>query len=166
MSMYLNHQLEQFSRVYVRAVATVAGFGVYEPSVDHDSIDIGFAARGGAGTFRSPRLEAQLKCTSSLAVTGPSLPLPLKMKNYEDLRVACVVPRVLIVVCVPEDMSDWFSQDENEMVLRRCGYWMSLMGAPEVANDANVTVRLPRTNIFSPNALRGMMENVSKGLLL
>ncbi|MCP4592034.1 MAG: hypothetical protein GY842_14965 [bacterium] len=54
-----NQQLEQLSRAYVRAVAAVAGLAVYEPDVDHDSVDLGLAARGGPGVLRSPRLELQ-----------------------------------------------------------------------------------------------------------
>ncbi len=58
----LNQMKEQFSHAYVKAVAAVAGFAWYKPSVDDDSIDLGLAQRGGGGTTRSPRLEIQLKC--------------------------------------------------------------------------------------------------------
>jgi hypothetical protein len=163
--MDLNHQQEQFSRAYVRAVATIAGVCLYEPEVDHDSIDLGFAARGGGGTLRSPRLEAQLKCTLSDVRRDEQVRYPLKLKNYDDLRLRCHVPRILIVVVVPRDVGDWFAQDEEAMVLRRCGYWRSLLGEPAVENEAKITVALPRRNVFSPAALQGMMARVSEGLL-
>ena len=46
-------------------MATVAGYTLYQPEVDDDSVDLGVAARGGNGTLRSPRLEIQVKCTST-----------------------------------------------------------------------------------------------------
>jgi hypothetical protein len=52
---------EQFSHSFIGAIASIAKFTTYKPSVDDDSIDIGFCKRGGCGTIRSPRLEAQLK---------------------------------------------------------------------------------------------------------
>jgi hypothetical protein len=62
--MDLNLRAEQFSRVYVRAVATVAGYTIYEPEVDDDSIDLGIAGRAASGFPCPPRVEIQLKCTS------------------------------------------------------------------------------------------------------
>jgi hypothetical protein len=68
------------------------------------------------------------------------------------------------VVVVPRDVSDWFAQDEEAMVLRRCGYWRSLLGEPAVDNEVKVTVALPRRNLLTPTALRGMMSRVGEGL--
>jgi hypothetical protein len=39
----LNAQKEQFSRAYVFAVAAVAGYATYTPSVDDDSFDLWIA---------------------------------------------------------------------------------------------------------------------------
>ena len=55
--MHLDQQKEQFSKAFVHAVATIAGYGTYQPAVDDDSIDLGIAARGGLHTTRRPRLE-------------------------------------------------------------------------------------------------------------
>lgn len=118
--MDLNAQKEQFSRAYVQAVAAVAGYAWYAPSVDDDSVDLGIAERGGRGTVRSPRLEAQLKCHAAQTPGGEHLSFPLKMKNFDDLRDPNVqVPRVLIVVLVPDVPGDWLTCSEPEMVLRR-----------------------------------------------
>ena len=61
----LNLQKEQFSRAYVPAIAAAAAFAAEEPLVDDDSVDMEICARGGEGTTKSPRLEVQVKCTSS-----------------------------------------------------------------------------------------------------
>lgn len=164
MTMDLRQQQEQFSRAYVHAVATVAGFTTYRPDVDDDSVDLGIAARGGTTTLRSPRIEAQLKCTSTSVRRDDEVRFPLRLKNYDDLRAGCHVPRLLIVVLVPEDVADWLVQTEEAMVLRRCGYFRSLADAPAVDNTTSVTVHLPRANVLTPAALGVMMLRVGERL--
>jgi hypothetical protein len=159
-----NQQKEQFSNAHLRAVVAVAGYGVYKPEPDEDSVDWGIAARGGGGSFRSPRLELQLKCAATDLEDGPVLRYRLKLKNYNDLRVEdLLVPRILVLVRVPEQMGDWLRQSEDEMALRHCGYWVSLRGRPETANASTVTIEVPRSQVFSVAALQGLMSRISAG---
>ncbi len=43
--MDIDQRKEQFSHAYVKAVAAVAGFAWYKPSVDDDSIDLAWLRR-------------------------------------------------------------------------------------------------------------------------
>lgn len=161
-----NQQKEQFSRAYVHAVASVAGFSLYEPSVDDDSIDLGFARRGGADgdCICSPRVEAQLKCTSRDVIGDESLSFDLKVKNYNELCPEnFLVPRILIVVVVPDSMTDWLTHTEKELVLRRCAWWISLRGQPKSTNTSTERTHIPRAQVFSPQALTSMMERIAAG---
>ena len=156
-----NQQKELFGFAYVRAVASVAGYGVHRPEPDDDSVDLVVSARGPQGSYRSPRLDVQVKCTAQDCVAEDAVHYPLKLKNYEELRgEGFLVPRVLVVVTVPVAVQDWLSQSEQEMILRHCGYWLSLRDAPETDNDSSVTVRIPRANVFSVENLRRLMETV------
>ena len=162
--MDLNAQKEQFSRAYVLAVAAVAGYAWYQPSVDDDSVDLGIARRGGAGTVRSPRLELQLKCHAAPTPGEPTFGFPLKLKNYDDLRDDRVqVSRILVVVLVPDAPEDWLDHSEAQLALRRCGYWISLRGLPATDNENSVTVTIPRAQPFHVDALRSMMERIGEG---
>lgn len=153
-----NQQKEQFSIAYVRAVASVAGFSVTEKEVDDDSIDLIIASRGKKGSIRSPRLELQLKCTSAEIPKDNHFSYELKRKNYDDLRGNdFVVPRILVVVIVPSDVSYWLYQTEEELSLRRCGYWLSLKEHPETQNTTSVTVNIPKENVFSVDQLNQLM---------
>jgi hypothetical protein len=69
--MDINQQKEQFSNIYLRAVTTVAGYSLYKPFVDDDSVDWGVAAKGGTGPIRAPRLELQLKSTKNSGLEPP-----------------------------------------------------------------------------------------------
>jgi hypothetical protein len=162
--MTLDDQKEQFSFAYARAVSAVAQIAVSEPAVDDDSIDLIFKRRGGGGAVRSPRVEAQVKCTDAASIHPAHVAYPLKLKNFDELRpVDVLVPRILIVVIVPDVLGDWLDHSEQELAMRRCGYWLSLRGLPATANTTNVTVHLPRANQFTVAELQGIMQRIGNG---
>ena len=159
-----NDQKEAISRAYVKAVAAAAGFATYQPSVDDDSIDLGIAASSTSGCAKRPRLEMQLKCTASVPPEEPTLSFPIKKKNYDDLRPSEVaIPRILLVMLVPDNLADWLNHTERELAIRRCTYWLSLRDMPETMNEKSVTVAIPRTNVFSVDGLRSMMNRIDQG---
>lgn len=162
--MDLSHSKEQFSMAYVKAVASVAGFAVERISMDLDSVDVTIWSRNRAGRIHSPRLDVQLKCTATDVVKGDVIKYPLKRKNYDDLILENVlVPRILVVVLVPEDPREWLDQSEEHMVMRHCGYWISLKGMPPTNNETSVSVEIPRTQVFSVDALKRIMAQIGEG---
>jgi hypothetical protein len=146
--------------------SAAAGYAWYTPSVDDDSIDLGLAEKGGSGMIRSPRLELQLKCHAAGTPADSHFSDRLKIKNYEDLRDETVqVPRILVVVLVPDQVEDWLEASEQDLVMRRCGYWMSLHGLPATTNENTVTVQIARQQCFHPESLRAIMQRVGLGVL-
>jgi len=161
----ISQQKEQFSNVYLQAVTTVAGYSLYRPSVDDDSVDWGIAAKGVMGRIRAPRLELQLKSTSRDLLDDKYLRYPLKLKNYDDLRLLdFAIPRILIVLVLPENLADWLQQSEEELCLRYCAYWVSLRGMSETQNTTTVTISLPRSNQFTATALQSIMQRIGQGV--
>lgn len=154
-----NQRKSRFSLAWIEAVAAVAGYHLSEPSVDEDSIDGTLVGREG----RRPRLEFQAKATAASALADEHLLFDLPVKNYNDLRLETLVPRVLIVVHVPQAESEWLQQSQAGLLLRHCGYWLSLLGMPETANQGTVRVRLPLANRFEPAALRELMSRCERG---
>ena len=161
--MDINQQKEQFSITYIRAIAAVAGYSLYRPEIDNDSVDLGILSRGGTGKIFSPRLELQLKCTARDVLEKNSIKYPLIIKNYHDLRINSLVPRILVIVLVPEKVTDWIKQTEEELCLRYCAYWISLRGMPDTTNTTNVTIEIPRSNQFTPDALQTIIQRISFG---
>ena len=156
--MDLNTQKSRFSLAHIGAVAASAGFQVEEVVVDRDSVDGTLKADFG----RRPRIEFQAKATARDVVRDSFIHYPLPVKNYDDLRLEAINPRILIVAVLPPKIEDWVNQTDEEMCLRHCSYWMSLTGQPATSNHNTVTVRLPLGNVFNSAQLADLMQSTER----
>ncbi len=153
-------QQEQFSDAFLLAIAAGAGCASSRPGPDHDSIDWTLSCR----LPRRPKIDIQLKSTSVADVSHKAIRYRLKAKNYRELSLTdLVVPRLLVLVIVPEDLEDWLCFSPDRLVLHRCAYWVSLAGAGELSDNKFFTVNIPRSNLFTSGALRHFMHKVDNG---
>lgn len=157
--MNLNEQKELFSLAYIRAVAAGAGYQTTRPELDNDSVDGILMADFGP----RPQIKFQAKATSQQIVRGENIHFALPIKNYDDLRADTRTPRILIVVLMPSDTSQWLTQTQEQLCLRYCGYWLSLEEHQEVGNTTSVTVHIPLVNMFNVEQLVDLMTKVEKG---
>jgi hypothetical protein len=163
--MHITARQEQFSKAYVRAIAAVAGFNVCTYDVDNDSVDLGLAGNRRVGVdVRSPKLDLQLKSTMGDPGQGTELAFDLPLKNYDDLRDPEVhTPRILVVVCTPEDIVEWLHEQPEATAMRRCAYWCSLRGMAPSKNATKERIHIPRTQGFTVAALTQMMDVIGRG---
>lgn len=162
--MHSTAQKEQFSRAYVAAIAAQAGCNSAKPEVDDDSVDLTLKMKGLTDCRCSrAEIDIQLKCTANGDLSKYTLSYALPLKNYNDLRDDVSTPRLLVVVCVPKEIEDWTQQDEQQLSLRNCGYWLSLAGCEPTENESTVTVKIPRENVFSTEFLRKTMRKIANG---
>ena len=153
-------QKEALSLVYAQAVAARAGYVTEVPNTDRDSVDLCIRA---GGRMR-PLLDLQLKATVNLERSRDGfLHFPLGIKNYNDLRIEVQIPRLLVVLDLPEDEQQWMTITENELILRHRAYWLNLQRYEETDNQSSVTVRIPEENLFNVESLRALMEQSRKG---
>lgn len=161
-----NQVKEQLSISYVNAVAAICNFGCEFTRIDMDSVDATITCNGSLApdsTIRSPEIKLQLKGTENLLLNAVgNYPFPLSVKNYDDLRANTLAPRLLVVLNLPDERTNWVNHGIDDLILRKCAYWLSLKGAPNSNNTTNVTVHIPSGNIFSPDTLRELMVKVSK----
>ena len=156
--MDINQRKARFSLACIEAVASHAGFQVVEPKVDYDSVD-GFLV----GDFgRRPRIEFQAKATARDVVRGQNIHFPLRLKNYNDLRIEVINPRILIVLVMPDSLDEWLMQTRDELCLRHCAYWLDLKEMDEATTTTNITVQVPTANVFSSDRLISMMNNTER----
>ncbi len=72
------------------------------------------------------------------------------------------MPLILIVVLVPSNINDWLKITEEDILMKKCGYWVSLKGQKTTKNTKNITVELPRQNLLTPSNLQEMMEKAAR----
>lgn len=167
--MDLNTQKEEFSYAYIYAVTAAAGysFQIAPRPLDAEGVDVILTGLGASRSTRRPRLDVQIKCTSRNLLDREIIRYPLEVKNYEELRLENpFVPRILIIILVPESQEDWLRQSQQELCLRYCGYWVSLRGLPPTQNQNTVTVQIPTQNIFNRDTLKTLMQRIESGELL
>ena len=155
---------EALSKAYAHAVAAAAGYttAVY----DYDMVGTDFVVQGG-GDF-SPALALQLKATINLRPLvrseGNFLSFPLKRENYDWLRKPSQTPRLLVVLDLPRDEAEWIEITTDELILRRCAFWLNLHGSPERTQIAP-TVHIPKSHVFDVPGVRWLMEQSRNGSL-
>ena len=165
--MHHTAKMEQFSRAYVAAIAAQAGCNPSRPEVDNDSVDLELCMKDIPNCRRTRgRVAIQLKCTHTVDRSKDEIAFALPVKNYNDLRADVMEPRLLVLVCVPEDCEDWTKQTEDQLCLHHCAYWLSLAGKPETDNDSTVTVHIPRKNVFSVDFLKEAMRHSANGEMI
>ena len=157
-------RMEQFSRAYIQAVASAAACTVSRPEIDIDSIDLILKRKTIGTAVRSPQLDVQVKATAADCVAVNEVKFPLKIKNYNELRDPDFsVPRILVVVVMPENIEQWMEHNEDGLALKKCGYWLSLQEAADTDNEHTITVSIPRTQVFDVNGLDGIFNRLADG---
>ena len=133
--------------------------------MDEDSVDVLIGARGSvhnSAVIRSSRIEVQVKATSSPQLRTNALTFRLKRKNYEELRANTLIPRLLLILVLPKNPTEWIETNEECMISRWCAYWVSPLGMAATSNTSNISVRLPRSQQFNVEQLQGLMRRVSR----
>ncbi len=144
-----NSVQEQLSLAYVQAVVFRAGFNLSRLAVDDHGID---------GTIKSyhrgiNRVDFQLKASYGCCFTDEHIIYDLDVRNYNFLVEAEGLPAILILFAMPPEPDRWLDQDEEELRLRHCSYWLSLEGEQPSDNVSTKRVHIPRTNQFNAEGL-------------
>lgn len=161
-----NHRQEALCRAYVQAVAARGGMSCSVPSPDYGiDLTLNDIEPMGAGLAESGyKLDIQAKSTTRAAVAKEAIRFDLPVQGYEVLRQASVgCPRLLVVLVLPDEEAHWTSQTEDALILRHCAYWLSLRGRRRTSNRRSIRVSLPRSNVFSVEALRGLLIRIKRG---
>ena len=142
---------------YVRAVTFRTGLRLSIPEVDDHGID---------GTIVDPnrrginRVDFQLKSTTDSEIKDDTIIYDLRVENYNSLVLEDDVPRILILFIMPDDEEQWLTQSDEELCLRKCSYWVSLMGMRPSPNSRSVRVQVPLANMFDQDGLQDMFRQL------
>lgn len=118
----LGDRQEGLSRADVLGGAAAAGYTLAEQDFDRDGVDV--QVRSG-GAMR-PSLDMQLEGAVRLVQDGAHWRFSLPKRNHDLLREPTMAPRVLVVLDLPAAEERWLSASAQELVMRRCAYWVAI----------------------------------------
>lgn len=153
--------MEGLCRAYVQAIAARVGMLSSKPDPDF-GIDLCLRAVQQDGTQYTDsglQLDLQLRSTTRASITGDEIRYDLDVRTYNLLRQSGMCPRILVVLVLPEDETQWLSQSPDEFVLRHCAYWFSLEGAAATSAAYSVRIGIPHSQIFSVQAVQDLLRN-------
>lgn len=148
---------EDLSQAYVQAVTSRSGHDLNITRKDYRGID---------GTIENPslwsvnRVDFQLKSTTDYEFRDSDVIYDLRVEDYNRLIQERDIPRVLILFIMPDDEAEWLVQSPDELCLRRCAYWVSIMGGTFSNNRSTVRVSLPQQNVFDESGLTDMFTQL------
>jgi hypothetical protein len=161
----------ELSYAYLHAVAARAGMSceVTGRHLDNAGVDAAISARdqfAADSIWTDITVHVQLKATVAVpADDGRRFSYFMKdVARYNRLRVGkAVPPKILVVLFLPQAAEHWLALTEEQLILKRCAYWVSLVGAAASTNDSGQTVYLPKVQVFSPECLRQLVTQLSRG---
>ncbi|KQR76590.1 hypothetical protein ASG35_16270 [Burkholderia sp. Leaf177] len=165
----LNRESE-LSYAYLHAIASHAGVNCkisnrHDDNAGIDAILTGWEPFPNGGALTEVDIKVQLKATVKVPFDdGESLSYFLSgTQQYDALRREThASPRILAVLFLPPNAEDWLEHSEEQLVLRKCAYWVSLRGAPATNNTAGVTVKIPKKQTFDGVGLMHLMASISR----
>lgn len=161
----------ELSYAYLHAVASFSGASCQPASrhSDNRGIDAHLTAWGpfpGGGPRQEIDLKIQLKATVLKPTdSGTHFSYHLKdINKYNDLRRETYsIPRILVVLFLPKDKTKWILSSAAQLSIKKCAYWVSLVGAEESLNTSGTTIYLPKTQILTPKNLSELFIDLSHG---
>lgn len=145
---------ERISVGLVALIAARAGCQVGGWDLDRTARDIHISPVDG----EIVQIDAQLKSTTNLIDAGHVMKFDLPVSNYDRLRATLVAnAQILIVVDLHGASVNWLTASADELIFRKCAYWVSLFGAPATTNQTTIRIDIPKVQVFSPTALEEIM---------
>jgi len=143
--------MERYSRAWVVAAAAGADFTYQIHLDDVHSVDM---------TVRDDHhaIDFQVKSTAGPIDQGDAIAFDLDVTAYNRLRTTNRSGLgVLALVVVDDDRDKWLTFDEDGTRLMWTAYYLCLHGAPSVENEAKVRLKVPKANVLTIEAMKGLM---------
>ena len=154
----------ELSVAYLHTIASNLGLELERSVIDNDSVDITISANGKKlvpeSILSSPIIGIQLKATSNWELNSNNqIKFQLTAKNYADLRMNSVVPKILVVLCLPKEKDSWVKFSIEEIILRKCAYWNNFRG---LEHDDQKSKVVYLDQVFTPDTLFDILVKISK----
>ncbi|ABK02370.1 conserved hypothetical protein [Arthrobacter sp. FB24] len=157
--------MEQFQVGYINAIAAAAGCNIAgTPSID-EGIDLLLSHRSDQHVQTGAAyLELQLKSTTQFAdLDTDYVSSNMRADRYREfISTNPSMDRIVVIMSLPSDPSEWLEATHDQLALRHCCYWVNLRGANSSTAE-RPTFRAQKTSIFDDVALCGIMQRIGQG---
>jgi hypothetical protein len=166
--MTTNHRMEGLSRAYLQAVAAMAGVNLQYQLTDYG---VDYSLREvkqieGRYVDTGIMIDVQLRSTTRARIRESDVAFDLDVDTYNFLRERTdLVPRILLLLVLPEQEAQWLRTTEKALMLRNCMYWASLRGKPATKSRSSVRISISRANRFQVAALVTLLDRCRRGEL-
>jgi len=161
--MTTENRKEEVSISYLNAVCAIQGISITHNERDEDGIDVFLKKRlirDNGGKYDA-QINVQLKSSSgNYTEYKDHYTYPLKVKNYNDLRVPSTAKSYLFLLVLPQNEYEWIVHSIDELIIKQCMFWLDLSGMPDTGNSSSVTVHLPKAQAVSPAGLEKILREV------
>lgn len=66
-----------------------------------------------------------------------------------------------VVLELPEEPTEWLEYYAEGLIMRRCAWWKSLRGCPDIETDSKIIV-MPESQKLNPDSFRHVIEMASR----
>lgn len=116
----------------------------------------------------------QSKSTTQWAMDGTMIVYDLEASAYHDLAARSGsggFPFLLVLLCLPPQESDWLEVSTDQLILKKCAYWTKPAkpvkpDAESSSHTASCRIRLPISNVFTPEAVARILGEIQSGAML
>jgi len=163
------HIKEQLSMAYAKAISAYAGIMCSKPEMDY-GIDgkfneVEYDATNKRYAETGFGIDFQIKSTVNANTKKGFVIYDLEVKNYRDLiKTNIGAPRILIVYALPKDKTNWITHLSDGTILRKCAWWCSLKGLPNVMNKERVRIKIPDKQLLTSVELIRLMDCIKGGV--
>lgn len=160
-----NIRKEELSFSYLNAICAYSGISMQIQRRDDDGLDVMVKKTITRldGHRYNAQLGIQLKSTSiQLPETKLDIKYKLKIKNYNDLTMKSSNQTILALLILPKLETEWINWSINELMIRKCMYWICLREYEESSNSETVTLSIPKANVLSSISLLKLLSTIAE----
>ena len=160
---------EELSISYLNVLCAVRGIALDVRKHDDDGRDASLSKKiiiKNTGNEFYAQFDVQLKA-SSIGYTEHTndYAYAIDVALFHKLRQRAVTKCYLFLLILPENESEWVIHSIDELVLKKCMYWLDLCEQPPCDNVSKVTLRIPKENIVTSEKLEDFLQQSANILI-